>query len=392
MSERKTKPDPVVGAPNPATNQPMEGDLTDRMTGDELDQTLSVELEGISEDEQEIMDRAEIIAQELQQRILFRKKEIAAKLLTQVLAERGWNQAQWEHLVKITSRPDGPGNLKPLVSGVREEIDRQLVGVELMEQAEMNSNYAYQIAEAQIKAEKSAAKIEQLAHEKAIDPLTGFIRSGDYYTERYNLEVERLKSLEGKCLLVVELDLDDFKKENDFTKDHGLVDEKIVAPLAKLLELKLRFADVKCRMGGDEFTLVLNDVDPKHIDTVAKKIAETVREIKRLSNPDEGITASIGVAVLHQNEAQGAPGALAMRARADHAAYHSKEAGKDKTTLWGPDLPEIKKDVTFFERKTRSMLSRGFGTEVDMLEDEIKSIARKKAAEYEASQTQATTE
>jgi diguanylate cyclase (GGDEF)-like protein len=122
-------------------------------------------------------------------------------------------------------------------------------------------------------------------------------------------------------------DLDDFKRVND-AYGHEAGDRVLVAFASRLRE-SVRESDLVARLGGEEFALVLPEID---LDG-ALAMAERVR--RRLTDEPIGaagavtllVTASFGVA-----EASAAPDWSALLRRADAALYAAKGAGKNRVS------------------------------------------------------------
>ena len=132
------------------------------------------------------------------------------------------------------------------------------------------------------------------------------------------------------------LDLDNFKPLND-THGHG-VGDLLLIEVAERLKTCVREADTVARFGGDEFVVLLCELDTQHHEATAQAaaIAEKIRA--RLAEPyllqatpsapaiGHQCTASIGVAVFHgRDESQGS-----VIDRADAAMYQAKEDGRNR--------------------------------------------------------------
>jgi len=132
---------------------------------------------------------------------------------------------------------------------------------------------------------------------------------------------------------LMHVDLDHFKAVND-TFGHAAGDHVLLV-VAEVLQSETRKDDVVCRVGGDEFVLVMKDCDDlKLLDAIARRI------IARLEQPivHEGeicrISASIGTTV---SSFYNAPVADQMLSDADAATYQSKAAGRAQHTLFDPE-------------------------------------------------------
>jgi len=107
------------------------------------------------------------------------------------------------------------------------------------------------------------------------DGLTG-IFNRRYFDQRLQREVLRARRYD-RCLSVLMVDIDHFKKYND-SLGHLMGDE-VLRKVAKILEENLRRADVVCRYGGEEFVVILPEIDLEHATYVAEKLRQTVLNI-----------------------------------------------------------------------------------------------------------------
>ncbi len=123
------------------------------------------------------------------------------------------------------------------------------------------------------------------------------------------------------------LDLDHFKNVND-TFGHGKGDE-VLAGVGSVLQTTVRDTDVAGRWGGEEFLILLADVDRNSARIAAEKIRAAVAKLK-IAGVEQSITASIGVAVLPDD---GTDVATLLR-NADRALYAAKAAGRDRVEMF----------------------------------------------------------
>jgi len=166
-------------------------------------------------------------------------------------------------------------------------------------------------------------RLENLA---MTDPLTGLANRRALETALESA-VSRAKRHRFD-LSVIFLDVDHFKQFND-RFGHKVGDE-VLRVVARVLLSTVRAEDVAGRYGGEEFLVVLPDIDLAGSVTVAERIRTAVRA---LNLPLPPVTISLGVATL---EAQSSSVA-ALVAKADRALYVSKRSGRDRVTHFDRD-------------------------------------------------------
>jgi len=160
---------------------------------------------------------------------------------------------------------------------------------------------------------------ERLRHLADHDALTGL-------ANRRRLEVALSEHLarcerygpEGAVLL---LDIDHFKAVND-TEGHAAGDQ-LLKDVADVLRRDLRDGDTFARLGGDEFAVLLPKADTRQAIRVAAKLVGAVRDI--------GATISVGAVASERLDRFTVDEALA---KADHAMYNAKTAGRDRFELF----------------------------------------------------------
>jgi diguanylate cyclase (GGDEF)-like protein len=155
-------------------------------------------------------------------------------------------------------------------------------------------------------------------------------------------------------LAVMFLDLDRFKVVND-TLGHSLGDELLKA-VAVRLKTALREEDSIARMGGDEFTVLLSDLQ-KNEDAakIAQKILDRVARPIGVEGNELFITTSIGIA-LFPNDGDTAE---ALLQNADHAMYRAKDAGRNSYQLFTPAMNSRALERLSLENSLRHALDRG---------------------------------
>ena len=160
------------------------------------------------------------------------------------------------------------------------------------------------------------ARLSRLAQ---LDALTGAFN-------RRGLELVLPETLTQLASLVM-VDIDHFKLIND-QLGHSAGDE-VLKRLARLLSAALRDEDAVIRMGGEEFLLVLPDIDVHQAMRIAERIRATVEEaVVRVGDKEVRLTVSAGVAQKRSDE----PRDTAV-ARADAALYEAKQSGRNRVRL-----------------------------------------------------------
>jgi diguanylate cyclase (GGDEF)-like protein len=166
--------------------------------------------------------------------------------------------------------------------------------------------------------------------QSTIDPLTGLHNRrvlDDYFDAGIRTALEQQRQV---ALLV--LDIDHFKSFNDcLGHDCG---DLALREVGALLRRSVRHDDIVCRMGGEEFAVVLPDTPPQEAERTADQLRRLVEGL-RLQHDGRmlaTITVSIGVATLDPK----GDTANALLRRADRALYRAKAAGRNCVAVSSP--------------------------------------------------------
>lgn len=161
--------------------------------------------------------------------------------------------------------------------------------------------------------EKSRRKTGKLAFEASHDFLTGTYNRNGY--DRLMKEID----MDSTALLLV--DVDTFKQVNDtFGHETG---DRVLERVATALREHFRPQDSICRMGGDEFAVIMEEIDQDPTQVIEKKINH-INEL--LSEPEGDLPAtSISVGVAYGEEGDDS---IAFFRKADTALYKVKENGR----------------------------------------------------------------
>ncbi|MBR6486793.1 MAG: diguanylate cyclase [Lachnospiraceae bacterium] len=189
--------------------------------------------------------------------------------------------------------------------------------------------------------EQNQLSTEKLNYEATHDELTGLYNRSAY--------ASRLDSLtkDGVEIALIEVDVDLFKQIND-RYGHDIGDAVLKSVADNLKGSFRREEDMVCRIGGDEFAVIMMNTDSAAKDLICDKL-EKVAE--RLKNPDEDIpqaTLSIGVAFSDKLIPD-----KGLFKTADLALYHAKESGRN-----GVGFSDDKGNVELVSHKTEATTER----------------------------------
>jgi diguanylate cyclase (GGDEF)-like protein/PAS domain S-box-containing protein len=170
---------------------------------------------------------------------------------------------------------------------------------------------------------------EQLLHDAFHDPLTG-LPNRALFMDRLGHAVARAKRRGDYLFAVLFLDLDRFKTIND-NLGHGIGDELLIA-VAHRLEACVRPGDTVARLSGDEFAILLQDIeDVNAVRQVGDRIHKELSAPLMLKGHEVTITASIGIALSET----GYDRPEDILRDADKAMYRAKALGKARYEVFG---------------------------------------------------------
>ena len=222
--------------------------------------------------------------------------------------------------------------LKPLIPQTRSAliapflVEQRVAGALILESRKPDRYDEHQLAVLTTLAQQAAAALES-AHQQrraTIDSLTDFFLRESFF-RRLEEEQRRARRYGGRFALLM-LDLDGFKSIND---RHGhLAGDRYLRAVASTIRAQLRSADMPCRYGGDEFSLLLPETDLQGACAIAERIREAVAQLEIEA---EGAflrsTVSIGLAAFPEHSTDEVKG---LMRHADEALYRAKRAGRDR--------------------------------------------------------------
>lgn len=189
---------------------------------------------------------------------------------------------------------------------------------------------------------------EQKDAEKALqklafyDALTGQ-PNRQYFEEELAVNL-RLAHRKNNKVFLIFIDLDNFKHINDaLGHDAG---DQVLIKVTNRFKMRLRETDFLSRIGGDEFTVIINDItDSEKAAELAKSLIRIVSEPIIINNSEFRVGASLGIAIYPDD----ASNAQDLVKSADIAMYNAKDLGKNQLSFFSNDLND--KAEKYFELK-----------------------------------------
>jgi len=215
------------------------------------------------------------------------------------------------------------------VRGVPLKKGRTIIGaIYISEDVTVLKNAKDELVLANEKLKKQMAEIllhADLREQVIRDPLTS-LYNRRYLDETIDRELARARR-EKYHLGLVMIDIDRFKEINDsFGHDAG---DLVLKNLAHQVTRQTRASDIVCRLGGDEFLVVLINADLANTLKRSEQFRKTFQESSVVLNESEiRATLSLGIAMFPDH---GATSAQVMKA-ADRAMYESKKKGRNQVS------------------------------------------------------------
>ena len=171
----------------------------------------------------------------------------------------------------------------------------------------------------------------RLTHEAFHDALTG-LPNRSLFRDRLEHAVALRPPNADVCLVMLFLDLDDFKAVND-SLGHEAGDQ-LLQVVAQRLREQIRTADTVARFGGDEFAILMEQVaSPAEAIAIVDRIQLALRRPLLLQGRIMSMSASIGVAYADPGD-----DVDALLRNADVAMYEAKDAGKARHAVFEPAM------------------------------------------------------
>lgn len=196
---------------------------------------------------------------------------------------------------------------------------------------------------------RSQERLDFLAHH---DPLTN-LPNRLLFNHRLKHSIE-LAQRNRRQLAVVFIDLDHFKNVND-TLGHDLGDE-LLKRVAEDLNVHVRKSDTLARIGGDEFILLLDDIEaPRYAGAIAEKFLDLLSRTFMISGHEIIVSASIGVSFFPSDGLD----VNTLVKNADTAMYFAKTHGRNSYHFYAPAMSEYAQERVQLEVLLRRSIERG---------------------------------
>ncbi|HKZ14634.1 MAG TPA: PAS domain S-box protein [Solirubrobacterales bacterium] len=175
------------------------------------------------------------------------------------------------------------------------------------------------------------SQVQDISARKRLEQHTYELANRDQITSLYNRRrfEEELKRQIVRCregnetAALLLLDLDRFKKVND--SDGHVAGDRLIRLVGRALDERIHDPDVAARIGGDEFAVILRDIDLAQ----ARAVAEELRLAVTAADGERDCTASVGLCRLHGD----VPDAETCFRAADRAMYRAKGQGRDRVVV-----------------------------------------------------------
>ena len=175
---------------------------------------------------------------------------------------------------------------------------------------------------------ENARRFQEARQLADVDALTG-LHNRRFFYETLAREVSRAQRYERPLSLIV-CDIDNFKTIND-SIGH-LAGDAVLAEAAERVQGVVRSADIACRVGGDEFAVILPESTLDDADRLYRRLQGSITSWR--GGGLNGIALSAGIAELRPDDEE-----ISFFRRADEALYRAKHAGKGQAVTDAGDPP-----------------------------------------------------
>ena len=226
-------------------------------------------------------------------------------------------------------------DLRQTVADRSEEVARDKAEVDAISAAhlrEANERLVVATVRAQIMTEAAERATAQMSYVAQHDFLTG-LPNRSLLTDRLSQAIAQAKR-HGKRVALLYLDLDHFKHIND-SLGHGVGDQLLKSAAARLQACLPRKSDTVSRQGGDEFVVLLSEVEAAaDVAATADKLIQAMAEPHILAGHRLHVTLSIGISI-YPDDASDVETAFR---NADTAMYYAKKQGRNNYQMFTAEM------------------------------------------------------
>jgi diguanylate cyclase (GGDEF)-like protein len=165
---------------------------------------------------------------------------------------------------------------------------------------------------------------KMLHHAAVRDSMTNLYKK-DHFGKLVSEVIEGRESLMPHSMMFI--DIDNFKLVND-TYGHDLGDEMIVATSERILR-SLRYSDIACRFGGDEFVVWLHNTKASEAEEIAERVLENMLETIKIEGHEIHVSVSIGISIYPDHGTTFEQ----LIAKCDEHMYIAKSKGKNQHSI-----------------------------------------------------------
>jgi len=168
--------------------------------------------------------------------------------------------------------------------------------------------------------------IQYITNHANRDYLTG-LYNRRYFLENMNEYMEDL-SLSGEKFAIAMLDIDFFKKINDA---HGHdVGDKVIVAISEVLRANTNYRDIVARFGGEEFCIVLKNINPYSVPEILERLRQEVEDFAFILDANTKIKFTISIGVAYHDDSDTLEETINQ---ADMNLYNAKQNGRNQVNF-----------------------------------------------------------
>ncbi len=258
--------------------------------------------------------------------------------------DRAFYQTMWDHIAKSGSWNGEVWNRRK-----NGELYPQWLSINVVKDDQDQPSHYVGVSTDITQRKYTEEKLEHLAHYDALTDLPNSMLFRSLLKHAIQQAARK-----GRLLGILNIDLDDFKKIND-SLGHPAGDELLLAVSMRWCE-RLRDEDTIARQGGDEFVILLEDINKvEEAGTVAENLLSCLTSPFKLSSGEEiYVEASIGISI-YPND--GLIGEVLLQ-EADTALFRSKELGRNQFSYYTSNLGTIVTERLQLETALRQAIEK----------------------------------